>query len=42
MFCPDGYLTVQEAIKRAADYWFSEQMPALQTAEADELAKSQE
>jgi hypothetical protein len=41
IFCPDGYVTVREAIERAAECWFSEQMAALQTARADELAKSQ-
>ena len=41
IFCPDGYLTAQEAIERSARYWFSEQMAALETATAAELANSQ-
>jgi hypothetical protein len=41
IFCPDGYLTAQEAMERSARYWFSEQMAALETATAAELANSQ-
>jgi hypothetical protein len=42
IFCPDGYVTVQEAIARSAQYWFSEQIAALETAKARELAKSED
>jgi len=42
IFCPDGYVTVQEAIERSARYWFSEQMSALETATAGELANSKD
>jgi hypothetical protein len=31
-FCPDGYLSSQEATFRAAKFWFPEQMAALETA----------
>jgi hypothetical protein len=42
IFCPDGYMTVQEAIKRSAQYWFSERVAALEAAMADELANSKD
>src|SRR5262245_29160514 len=29
-FCPDGYVPVQEAIVRAAEYWFPEGFAALE------------
>jgi hypothetical protein len=35
-FCPDGYLSSQEATFRAAKFWFREQMAALETAAAPE------
>jgi hypothetical protein len=38
MFCPDGYVPVQEAIARAALCWFPEQMGALETASGAEIA----
>jgi hypothetical protein len=31
-FCPDGYVRAQEAIERAARYWFAQQITALETA----------
>jgi hypothetical protein len=31
-FCPDGYLSSQEATFRAAKFWFPDQMAALETA----------
>jgi hypothetical protein len=42
IFCPDGYVTVQDAIERSARYWFSEQIAALETATAGELANSKD
>ena len=36
LFCPEGYTPVQVAIARAAQYWFPEQMTALETARAGE------
>src|SRR4051794_13965644 len=42
IFCPDGYMTVQEAIERSAQYWFSERIAALGAATADELANSKD
>jgi hypothetical protein len=42
IFCPDGYMPVQEAIKRSAQYWFSERVAALEAAMADELANSKD
>jgi hypothetical protein len=38
LFCPEGYVPVQEAIGRAAQSWFPEQKAALETATASELA----
>jgi hypothetical protein len=38
MFCPDGYVSVQEAIARAALCWFPEQIAALETASAGKSA----
>jgi hypothetical protein len=38
LFCPEGCVPVQEAIGRAAQSWFPEQMAALETATASELA----
>lgn len=35
LFCPDGYVPVQEAIAKAALHWFSEQIATLETATAD-------
>jgi hypothetical protein len=37
-FCPRGYLTSQDAILRAALHWFPEEIAALVTAAARELA----
>jgi hypothetical protein len=37
-FCPHGYLTSQDAIPRAALHWFPEEIAALDTAAARELA----
>lgn len=37
MFCPDGYITTQEAIARAAIQWFLEQIVTLETATAGGL-----
>jgi hypothetical protein len=37
-FCPDGYVQAQDAIVWAALYWYPEQMAALETAMAGELA----
>jgi hypothetical protein len=37
LFCPEGYVPVQVAIARAAQYWFPEQMTALETATAGEI-----
>jgi hypothetical protein len=37
-FCPHGYLTSQDAILRAALHWFPEEIAALDTAAARELA----
>jgi hypothetical protein len=37
-FCPDGYVQAQDAIVWAAVYWYPEQMAALETAMAGELA----
>ena len=37
-FCPQGYVSSQEAIVRAASQWFAEQIAALKVAAADELA----
>ena len=37
-FCPDGYVGAQEVIERAALYWFAQQVGALETAAAAELA----
>ena len=34
LFCPDGYVPVQEAIAKAALHWFSEQIATLETATA--------
>jgi hypothetical protein len=42
IFCPDGYMTVQEAIERFAQYWFSKRLAALDAATADELANSKD
>lgn len=39
-FCPDGYVRAQEAIERAARYWFAQQITALETAAASELASN--
>ncbi len=33
-FCPDGYVPTQEAIVRAAEYWFPERFAALERAAA--------
>ena len=33
-FCPDGYMPTRKAIVRAAEYWFSERIAALERAEA--------
>jgi Bacterial regulatory proteins, gntR family len=38
LFCPEGYVSVQVAIARAAQSWFPEQMTALETAAAGDLA----
>lgn len=38
LFCPEGYVPVQVAIARAAQSWFPEEMTALETARAGELA----
>lgn len=38
LFCPDGYMPVGEAIFRAAQCWYPEQMAALETKTAGELA----
>jgi hypothetical protein len=35
-FCPEGYLTTQDAILRAANYWYPDNIAALQTTEASE------
>ncbi len=32
VFCPDGYMPTQEAIARAAEFWFSEKFTALERA----------
>src|SRR4051794_31411170 len=40
IFCPEGYITVQEGIKRSAQKWFSERVAALDATMADELANS--
>jgi hypothetical protein len=31
-FCPDGYVPAQEAIAKAAEYWFPERLAALEKA----------
>jgi hypothetical protein len=38
LFCPDGYVSTRVAIVRAAQCWFPEQMTALETATAAQLA----
>jgi hypothetical protein len=35
-FCPEGYLTTQAAIQKAAERWYSDKFAALQTSEAPE------
>ena len=37
-FCPQGYVSSQEGIVRAASQWFAEQIAAIKVAVADELA----
>jgi hypothetical protein len=39
-FCPEGYVPVQLAIATAAQYWFPEQMTALETATAGDNTPS--
>jgi hypothetical protein len=41
-FCPDGYVTVQEAVETSARFWFSEQIAAIENADAIELAASED
>jgi hypothetical protein len=38
LFCPEGYVPVRAAIERAAQYWFPEQVAAIETAVTGELA----
>jgi hypothetical protein len=35
-FCPEGYLRTQDAIRRAAEYWYHDKVAALQTTESSE------
>jgi hypothetical protein len=41
-FCPDGYVTVQEAVETSARFWFPEQIAAIENAAAIELAASED
>ena len=40
-FCPDGYVPTQEAIVRAAEYWFPERFAALERAAVPESQTTQ-
>jgi hypothetical protein len=40
-FCPDGYVPTQEAIVRAAQYWFPERFAALERAAVPESQTTQ-
>ena len=39
-FCPDGYVPTQEAIVRAAEYWFPDEFAALESAAAPDRKRS--
>jgi hypothetical protein len=41
-FCPDGYVTVQEAFETSARFWFAEQIAAFENAATIEGAASQD
>jgi hypothetical protein len=41
-FCPDGYVTMQEAFETCARFWFSDQLAAFENAAAIELAASRD